>query len=113
MRGSRTLSANHLVHITGVGTFQLAAIEVLEDPHSFVRAKKGAMDENVRGRVFLPDPDTQDSLQSENEIDHMAGEQTWPTEDELAEAGRSGMDGDSKVLSGGLGQSQRCLLRVC
>ena len=32
-------------------------------------------------------PEVQSSLKSEVEIDPLAGEQTWPTEEELAEAG--------------------------
>ena len=34
----------------------------------------------------IPDPDEQDDLVSENEPDFMENEQTWPTEEELAEA---------------------------
>ena len=32
------------------------------------------------------DPEKQESLQTENEVDPMEGEQTWPTEEELVEA---------------------------
>ena len=32
------------------------------------------------------DPERQESLQAEAEIDPMDAEQTWPTEDELAQA---------------------------
>jgi pre-rRNA-processing protein TSR1 len=34
----------------------------------------------------IPDPEEQDDLVSENEPDFMENEQTWPTEEELAEA---------------------------
>jgi hypothetical protein len=34
----------------------------------------------------MPDPEEQDDLISENEPDFMENEQTWPTEEELAEA---------------------------
>lgn len=34
------------------------------------------------------DPDKQESLEMEQECDPMANEQTWPTEEELAEAAR-------------------------
>jgi pre-rRNA-processing protein TSR1 len=36
--------------------------------------------------LAAPDPALQQSLQSEVPIDPMAGEQTWPTEEELAAA---------------------------
>ena len=48
------------------------------------------MAEEVEGTetiLALPDPEIQESLQSENEVDTwMEGEQTWPTEEELKEA---------------------------
>ena len=43
------------------------------------------MDEDVR-LLEKADPSKQESLQSEVVPDPMEGEQTWPTEEELAEA---------------------------
>ena len=43
--------------------------------------------EDSKVRVLdVADPKKQESLQSENEPDPMDAEQTWPTEEELAEA---------------------------
>ena len=43
--------------------------------------------EDVKVRVLdVADPKKQESLQAENEPDPMEGEQTWPTEEELAQA---------------------------
>ena len=36
----------------------------------------------------VADPELQPSLKSEVDIDPLAGEQTWPTEEELAQAGK-------------------------
>lgn len=36
--------------------------------------------------LHAPNPDEQDDLVSENAVDHISNEQTWPTEAELAEA---------------------------
>jgi len=95
MRGSRNLSANHLVHITGVGTFQLRAIETAEDPCSLSKHRAGTMEEESSAGQVLSQPDEkQESLVRENQVDHMAGEQTWPTEEELAEADAAGEDDD-------------------
>jgi pre-rRNA-processing protein TSR1 len=50
-------------------------------------------DSNV---LDMPDPEEQDDLVSENEPDFMENEQTWPTEEELAEA--EGTDFENAVL---------------
>ena len=43
--------------------------------------------EDVKVRVLdVADPKKQETLQAENEPDPMEGEQTWPTEEELAQA---------------------------
>ena len=43
------------------------------------------MEDGVR-MLEKSSPSQQESLQAENEIDPMEGEQTWPTEEELQEA---------------------------
>ncbi|KAI9021947.1 hypothetical protein DFJ74DRAFT_671178 [Hyaloraphidium curvatum] len=74
------MSANRLVHVVGVGTFQLQSIEAAQRPDD-----RRAGDVEMAPSLVLaePDPEAQESLASENEVDPMAGEQTWPTEEEL------------------------------
>ncbi|GLT75573.1 hypothetical protein SLA2020_472880 [Shorea laevis] len=87
-----SLSVNQLVHVSGAGDFQLAKIEILKDPFPLnARKEKDAMDSNELRDVKVircldPDPLKQDPLLVENVPDPLAGEQTWPTEAEMAEA---------------------------
>ncbi|KAL2630707.1 hypothetical protein R1flu_015393 [Riccia fluitans] len=92
----RTLSVNQLVHVAGVGDFQFSQIDVIEDPSPLRQRRKQTVDgqmvvdvaEERQGLLSVqPDPENQEPLIVENTPDTLAGEQTWPTEEELAEAG--------------------------
>ncbi|XP_052800654.1 pre-rRNA-processing protein TSR1 homolog [Mya arenaria] len=89
---SRTLNTNRLVHVTGLGDFQLSQVDLLEDPHPLQPRKAKQDVEMAEGSeptvlsVVKPDPAKQEGLLTEAEIDPMEGEQTWPTEEELAQA---------------------------
>ncbi|KAH3756720.1 pre-rRNA-processing protein TSR1 [Pelomyxa schiedti] len=78
------LSPNQLVHVTGVGTFQLSKISVVEDPCAVSHAPPNLVD-------VAANPELQESLLAANIPDPMAAEQTWPTPEELAEAEASQM----------------------
>ncbi|KAM7256232.1 hypothetical protein ACFE04_011973 [Oxalis oulophora] len=89
---ARNLSVNQLVHVSGAGDFQLAKAEVMKDPFPLA-AKKGLgsmdVEEVYNGEVIqalVPDPVKREPLLVENIPDPLAGEQTWPTEEEMAEA---------------------------
>ncbi|XP_038974747.1 pre-rRNA-processing protein TSR1 homolog [Phoenix dactylifera] len=89
---AHSLSANQVIHVAGAGDFQLSKIDVLKDPYP-LNERKGcnSMDsEDGHGiqviNTLLPDPLNQESLLAENVPDPLAGEQTWPTEAEMAEA---------------------------
>ncbi|XP_043708636.1 pre-rRNA-processing protein TSR1 homolog isoform X1 [Telopea speciosissima] len=91
---ARSLSVNQLVHLSGIGDFQLCKIDLLKDPFP-LNAKKGPelMDSDELHdlqaiRSLVPDPLKQEPLLVENIPDPLAGEQTWPTEAEMAEADR-------------------------
>ncbi|UJR24736.1 hypothetical protein I4U23_006110 [Adineta vaga] len=77
------LSANELVYIPGLGTFQLEKIE----QHQFQRDSDGIVKPIVE-RVFNSQPELQRSLAFEADIDPMNNyqEQTWPTTEELEKA---------------------------
>ncbi|KAK6131379.1 hypothetical protein DH2020_034864 [Rehmannia glutinosa] len=90
---AHSLSVNQLVHVAGAGDFQLSKIELLKDPCP-LHARKGAdlMDSENDVQVvtsLIPDPLKQEPLVVENVPDLLAGEQTWPTEAEMAEADRN------------------------
>ncbi|KAL0403083.1 UNVERIFIED_CONTAM: Pre-rRNA-processing protein T [Sesamum radiatum] len=87
------LSVNQLVHVAGAGDFQLSKIELLRDPCTLnVRKGVDLMDSENDIQVvrcLTPDPQKQEALVVENVPDLLAGEQTWPTEAEMAEADRN------------------------
>ncbi|KAJ3026238.1 UNVERIFIED_CONTAM: hypothetical protein HDU68_005969 [Siphonaria sp. JEL0065] len=77
IRGEK-LSANRLVYIPGFGEFQIQKITTCP-----VERKDEIIEPSV---LQIPDPELQDSLVAFNEPDPLDAEQTWPTEEELAEA---------------------------
>ncbi|OAY22597.2 hypothetical protein MANES_18G005500v8 [Manihot esculenta] len=91
----RSLSVNQLVHVSGAGDFQLHKIEILRDPFPLnPRKEVDAMDSDDLLVVEVvhsihPDSLTQEPLLVENVPDPLAGEQTWPTEAEMAEADKN------------------------
>ncbi|KAL7244681.1 hypothetical protein ACSBR2_000119 [Camellia fascicularis] len=92
---AHSLSVNQLVHVSGAGDFQLRKIELLKDPCPLSARKVGDLmdSEEVHDvqviRSLTPDPMNQEPLLVENVPDPLAGEQTWPTEAEMAEADRN------------------------
>ncbi|KAI7724522.1 hypothetical protein M8C21_023976 [Ambrosia artemisiifolia] len=83
----------HKVHVSGAGDFQLGKIELLKDPCSLSVKKGDFMDADEVNdsqviRTLLPDLMKQEPLLVENIPDPLEGEQTWPTEAEMAEADR-------------------------
>ncbi|OIV97573.1 hypothetical protein TanjilG_12330 [Lupinus angustifolius] len=89
---ARSLSVNQLVHVSGAGDFQLSKIEILKDPFPLNLKKNDDLmdsdevhDSEAIGSL-APDPQNQEPLVVENEPDPLAGEQTWPTEAEIAKA---------------------------
>ncbi|CAN6998174.1 unnamed protein product [Brassica rapa subsp. trilocularis] len=103
---ARKLSVNQLVHVSGVGDFQLSKVEVLKDPFPLLneRRKQNSMelddshDEEVL-KSLVPDPMKQEPLVTENTPDPLEGEQTWPTEAEMAESDRNQKQGKPKKRS--------------
>lgn len=72
-------NANRLVHIQNFGDFQIQ--QITSSPLS------NANEMQEDGHLLdTPKPDEQDDLVAENEPDFMDNEQTWPTEEEMAEA---------------------------
>eukprot|EP01018_Ginkgo_biloba_P009491 Gb_29644 [translate_table: standard] len=114
---ARGLSVNQLVHVPGAGDFQMSQIDVLEDPlpiHEHQKHKMDSMqlDDNSQSqkviRSLLPDASEQELVLVENVPDPLAGEQTWPTEEEIAEAARNNKQKKlkKKVLPRGMSDYQ-------
>ncbi|WFD35934.1 ribosome biogenesis protein tsr1 [Malassezia cuniculi] len=82
------LSANRLVHIPDFGDYEVDRITYAPKTS---RARGDAMDDGetratAAGDVLDERTDEADELVSENEPDPLANEQTWPTEEEMADA---------------------------
>ncbi|KAJ9542015.1 hypothetical protein OSB04_028521 [Centaurea solstitialis] len=84
----------HKVHVSGAGDFQMSKIELLKDPCLLnLKIEGDLMDADEVNdsqviRTLLPDPLKQESLLVENIPNPLEGEQTRPTEAEMAEADR-------------------------
>ncbi|KAG2182628.1 hypothetical protein INT44_005607 [Umbelopsis vinacea] len=74
-------NANRLVHLQNYGDFQIE--KIMSAPVASAQVSDMQEDSAV---LDIPNPEEQDDLVSENEPDFMENEQTWPTEEELAEA---------------------------
>ena len=83
------LSANQLIHLPGVGDFPVDRVTSATEPCG-VAARRGGdatMGDASGGDVLsVPDPAHCEVAIRENIPDTLAGEQTWPTEEEMAEA---------------------------
>ncbi|PKA51052.1 hypothetical protein AXF42_Ash007709 [Apostasia shenzhenica] len=90
---SHNLSVNQLVHVSGGGDFQLDKIDVLKDPFPLNERKDSySMDLDHLNSIQVvctlnPDASKQEPQVVENVPNPLAGEQTWPTEADMAEAG--------------------------
>lgn len=86
------LNVNGLVHITGLGDFQMSRIDGLDDPHPLILGKENGKPDSMEAEVIKvsvlqkADPAKQESLLSENVPDPMEAEQTWPTDQEIEQA---------------------------
>ncbi|XP_076817097.1 pre-rRNA-processing protein TSR1 homolog [Clavelina lepadiformis] len=103
IRGS-SLDVNRLVHLAGWGNYQISHIDQIAEhcPWNVQKNKnpgEESMEEKkviINGKSYHPwenicvcvkcDPEQQQDLISEAVVDPMDGEQTWPTNEELAEA---------------------------
>ena len=94
IRGER-FDPNNLVHLTGVGDFQVASVESTADPHYYDKRGPSAYSEALTledrnltfsPQLLLPSPEYQESLITTNAVDDMNNEQTWPTEHDMLHA---------------------------
>jgi len=86
---SNSLSVNGLLHLPGWGDFQISQIDAPTDPHPLPNKSKNyvpADDDGLTVFYAKPNLDLQESTQTEAVVDPLEGEQTWPTDEEMAEA---------------------------
>ena len=99
----RPLGVNQLIHLTDGGHFKLRQINTSAEPFPLKpnHSRSGATDlksslGNSEGVVLaVADPGEQEDLAQEAVADCLAGEQTWPTQEELAQAAANSMDQDA------------------
>ncbi|XP_047327231.1 pre-rRNA-processing protein TSR1 homolog [Impatiens glandulifera] len=90
---SRSLSIYQPVHVSGAGDYQISYIEVLKDPCPLnTRKERDLMDAEEASDFQVISTliaEHKVSLPVENKPKALDGEQTWPTEAEMAEADRN------------------------
>ncbi|XP_055613480.1 pre-rRNA-processing protein TSR1 homolog [Uranotaenia lowii] len=101
------LSVNQLVHIPGLGDFQLSEVYGLEDPYK-PRKNDEEMTSGEAKLLAKADPEKQTSLQRENVPDEMDAEQTWPTEAEIAASRNENKKKLIKRIPKGMSDYQAC-----
>lgn len=94
------LSVNGLVHVPGLGTYQMAQIDLAVDPLS-----NRIQQPQVLGKS---NPALQKSLESENIPDEMDAEQTFPTEAEIAQSMNENKQKLVKRVPKGMSEYQAC-----
>eukprot|EP00123_Amoebidium_parasiticum_P013947 comp22240_c0_seq1/m.32807 comp22240_c0_seq1/g.32807 ORF comp22240_c0_seq1/g.32807 comp22240_c0_seq1/m.32807 type:complete len:819 (-) comp22240_c0_seq1:143-2599(-) len=86
LRGAN-MNPNWLVHVPNCGDFQIEKIMAETDPNPLTKRKQKSDDSDMQGTepqvIGAPDPEKQESLQSELEPDPMDAEQVHPTEEEM------------------------------
>lgn len=86
------LSAEQLVHLPGIGDFPLARVEAATPRLVSVGGDAGVKNDGMEGfgnenrTIAVPSAAGTERPVRENVPDTLAGEQTWPTEEEMAEA---------------------------
>ena len=84
------LTAQQLIHVPGAGDFQISRIEAAAE--AVTGGKSGAANGrdaemgDATDLIASSTPEEREPLVRENEVDPLDAEQTWPTEEELAEA---------------------------
>ncbi|XP_044750830.1 pre-rRNA-processing protein TSR1 homolog [Coccinella septempunctata] len=108
LRGT-SLSVNSLVHLPGLGDFQMLEIDSVPDPYKVFRCEE----KRVLTVLERCDPSKQESLESEIIPEPMDAEQTWPTEEEIRMAEEEQKINKEKKLNGPRGWSDYQRAWIC
>ena len=106
----KALTAQQLIHVPGAGDFQIEKIESAVEPTTDNNTNRG----NRSGQgmemgdavIAVSTPQERESLVRENDVDPLDAEQTWPTEEELAEAEAANSKGRKRRLPKGTSDYQ-------
>lgn len=114
----RPLDVNQVIHLGDAGHFRMRQINSASEPcplnlkhDARAHEKPPAATGTAVEVLAVADPSEQEDLSVEAEVDGLAGEQTWPTENELAQAalnnvaGREEASGDQETQPRGGSQS--------
>eukprot|EP00127_Corallochytrium_limacisporum_P004682 Clim_evm36s172 gene=Clim_evmTU36s172 len=101
----RELNVNTLFHVSGLGDFQVEECQVVHGPFLTKAERRGrevSMNTDEGQAPVLPNPEHQDILVQEAEVDPMDAEQTFPTDEEIraAEAEQEMMEAHKKQAKG-------------
>jgi pre-rRNA-processing protein TSR1 len=91
------LYVHSLAHLCGIGTVRIASVEVVPNVHAPLGSQWGELSasSSLEGsNVYHADKDLQDSLVMTANGDVLAGEQTWPSEEEMMQATSDNTDTD-------------------
>ncbi|CAH0557510.1 unnamed protein product [Brassicogethes aeneus] len=102
LRGT-PLSVNSLVHVPGLGDFQISQIDAPCDPFKVEKSRNNNAMEDDSTVVRVLDrcnPSLQESLDAENVPDPMDDEQTWPTNEEIKMAEKEQKQRKRRVPAG-------------
>lgn len=99
----RPLGVNQIVHVGDAGHFGLRQINSAAEPFPVKAKDRGGAAQaeqsvvpNAEGQVLARADSERQDLSVEATVDELAGEQTWPTEQELAQA--EGAQGEDVVM---------------
>ena len=83
---NRNLPVNRLVHIVGLGDYQIEKITIMHDPFKMKkRNSETTCSEEMKSEIY-PDLSLQENLIAERDLDEMDVDQIWPTEEEMKDA---------------------------
>lgn len=100
----RPLDVNQMVHICDAGHFRMRQINSAKEPLPVkpkrrfrVEKEQSTTQGTVEEVMAMANFDEQEDLSPEAEVDGLAGEQTWPTERELAAAALGSAGGSAEI----------------
>lgn len=82
----RPLDVNQLVHLGELGHFRIRQVNSWTEPCPLKTEHRTESEERASHILAVANPDKQEDTNMEAEVDGLAGEQTWPTDQELAQA---------------------------
>lgn len=86
----KAFNVNDLIHLPALGACKLSGVTAEEDP---IVSERDGRRPGTGTVIATPHPERQQDLDSTVPLDPLAGEQTWPTDEEIAAARAETLDG--------------------